>query len=121
MELIQIIESTVFIFSLGLIVLLVLSYLLFKVKNNTVSLHYQDKNIQDNVSIIYEQPAPNLSKVKPDNNKFSKRFIIINDLTNELVDKREVNKIKGINSRFYIYNPGRNRIIKGLEYSRIKD
>ena len=121
MELIQIIESTVFIFSLGLVVLLVLSYLLFKVKNYTGSFPGQKKLFDDDVSIIYEQPALNEVKDNSDKNKINKRFIVINETLRESTTENEINKKQEVSVRYYIYKPGRTGIAKELGLSRIKD
>ena len=57
MELIQIIESTVFIFSLGLSVILILSYLLFKIKNRYKIFPLETPGKADDLKITYEEPA----------------------------------------------------------------
>ena len=119
MELIQIIESSVTLFSVGLIVFLILSYLLFRVKNRPVNLPGQKKLYTGEVSIIYEKPEAVTDEKEID--KISKRFVIVNNIFNDPEPANEIRKLREINSRFYVYNPGRNRIVKGLELSRIKD
>lgn len=121
MELIQIIESTVFIFSLGLIILSILSYLLFKAKNHSVIFPRQKDLIDDDVVIVYEKPEKKEIIDVPDDNKTINRFIVVNEVLRESSPQKEIRKKQEVNSRFYIYKPGRNKIIKNLELSRIKN
>ncbi|HSD64198.1 MAG TPA: hypothetical protein VLB50_10385 [Ignavibacteriaceae bacterium] len=114
----QIIESSVSLFSTGLIVFMVLSYLLFKVKNRSISFPGQKKLYSTQVSIIYEQPSE-VIKDEPVKNDYSKRFIVINDVTGQppadIIRKKRIT-----NNRFYVYKPGPNKIVQGLEFSKIK-
>jgi hypothetical protein len=119
MELIQIIESTVFIFSLGLIVLLVLSFLLFKVKHNPDN--YIRESLRDDVSITYEKPEIKIPVENSNKKKISERFIVVNETLSENASPEEIRKKQELNSRYYIYKPARKKIIKNLELSRVKD
>ncbi|HKB86794.1 MAG TPA: hypothetical protein VKD08_11520 [Ignavibacteriaceae bacterium] len=119
MELIQIIESTVFIFSLGLLVLLIMSYLLFKVKNRSVSFPLDSSGRSDDIRITYERlPQQELASEEPKNN-LNDRFIVVNETLKES-DHRTVNKKQSVNPRFYIYKPIPDRIA-ALQVVRIKE
>lgn len=121
MELIQIIESTVFIFSLGLLVLLTLSYLLFKVKNRTAGIPLYNPDKSNDIKIIYEKtPEEDIRDDEP-KKKTMERFIVLNETLKESPPENIKNFRKEVNPRFYIYKPGRNKIVTGLQLSRIKD
>ncbi len=121
MELIQIIESTVFIFTLGLMVLLTLSYLLFKVKNRPAGFPRYNPDKSNDVNIIYEnKPKEDIRNDEP-KKKTMERFIVLNETLKESPPENIKNYRKEVNPRFYIYKPGRNKIITGLQLSRIKD
>ena len=119
MELIQIIESTVFLFSLGLLVLLIMSYLLFKVKNRSVNFPLLSSGPVEEDGIIYETTnEPDILSEKEI--RLRRRFTVVN----ELEDSSGPSKISRgyeMNSRFYIYKPGRNKIVTNLQLSRIKN
>jgi hypothetical protein len=120
MELIQIIESTVFFFSLGLLVLLIMSYLLFKVKNRSVNFPLESIESPEEPGIIYEKTA----EKKSDDvqiNRIRKRFTVVNETVNESGGPQRLSRGYEMNSRFYIYKPGRNKIVTNLQLSRIKD
>jgi hypothetical protein len=121
MELIQIIESTVFIFSLGLIVLLVLSYLLFKVKNRSASfplIMEPVNNIKD--KIIYEQNPTVKKNEDPELKKVNKRFIVLNEALKTKTLK-SVEKKPELTTRFYIYKPALRRPLNQLKPSELKN
>lgn len=121
MELIQIIESTVFIFTLGLLVLLTLSYFLFKVKNRTAGVSQYNPDKGNDLNIIYEK-SPVRESLKDDpKRKTAERFIVINESIKESSEAHRKNRRKATNPRFYIYKPGRDKIAAGLQLSRIKD
>jgi len=121
MELIQIIESTVFFFSLGLLVLLTLSYLLFKVKNSTVSYPVENPYKNEEVNITYEMPSADETSINKTKPGLNERFIIVNEIWNEPYVNPTIKKRQKATPRFYIYQPGRNRIVTNLQLSRIKD
>jgi hypothetical protein len=121
MELIQIIESTVFIFTLGLLVLLTLSYFLFKVKNRSVNFQLYNPDKSNDVKIIYEKPPEKELRNDDPKKKTAERYIVVNETLKESPAENRKNHRKEVNPRFYIYNPGRNKIITGLQLSRIKD
>lgn len=120
MELIQIIESTVFIFTLGLLVLLTLSYFLFKVKNRTAGIPQYNPDKGNDLKIIYEKiPVQETSKDDP-KRKTMERFVVVNEtIKKSPKDHRKFRK--EVNPRFYIYKPLRNKLAAGLQLSRIKD
>lgn len=104
MELIQIIESSVSLFGMGLIVFMMLSYFLFKVKNRSFSRPGQRKLYNTEVSIIYEKP-PEPVKEEPVKNDISKRFIVLNEI-NEQQSAGKTNVERHVNTnRFYVYKP----------------
>lgn len=121
MELIQIIESTVFIFSLGLLILLIMSYLLFKVKNgSSPDLPAYNPGKSYEVSITYEKPETKKTVNSEPEIRYGKRFTVVNEMMRESVTgETSPGRLKS-NSRYYIYKPGRNRIITNLQLSRIK-
>ena len=121
MELIQIIESTVFLFSVGLVVFLILSYLLFQVKNHSVNFPRQKELFTGEVSIIYQHPVVEENKAEPAKKKTNGRFIVLNEILKESTFKPETEKKQVVNSRFYIYKPGRHKIVKSFGLSGIKD
>ena len=121
MELIQIIESTVFIFSLGLLILLILSYLLFKVRNRSVSFPLYIPDRSDEIKITYEKPPESSAGITEQQKKLNERFIVVNELIRETSGDKPVHKKQRVNPRFYIYKPGRNKIVTNLQLSRIKD
>jgi hypothetical protein len=121
MELIQIIESTVFIFTLGLLVLLTLSYFLFKVKNRTAGVSQYNPDKGNELKIIYEK-SPVQESLKDDpKKKTMERFIVVNESIKEFSEEHKKNRRKEVNPRFYIYRPGTNKNATGLQLSRIKD
>ncbi len=120
MELIQIIESTVFIFSLGLLVLLIMSYLLFKVKNRTVNLPLESSGPGEEEGIIYEKTGEH-EITNEQEIRLRKRFTVVNELENEAPGPSRLSRGYEMNSRFYIYKPGRNKIVTNLQLSRIKN
>ncbi len=120
MELIQIIESTVFFFSLGLLVLLIMSYLLFKVRNRSVNFPRESPETSGKSDIIYEMTAE--QKIEDDQAvRLKKRFTVVNETSNEPSGPARLSRGYEMNSRFYIYKPGRNKIVTNLQLSRIKD
>lgn len=119
MELIQIIESTVFLFSLGLLVLLIMSYLLFKVKNRSVNFPLVSSETEEEDGIIYETTGEH-NILSEKEIRFKKRFTIVNELEDSSGPSR-LSRGYEINSRFYIYKPGRNKIVTNLQLSRIKN
>jgi hypothetical protein len=121
MELIQIIESTVFIFSLGLLILLILSYLLFKVRNRSVSFPLDIADKSDEIKITYEKTPEETDGITEQQKKLNERFIVVNELIRETSNDKSVHKKQRVNPRFYIYKPGRNKIVTNLQLSRIKD
>lgn len=121
MELIQIIESTVFIFSLGLFVLLILSYLLFKVKNRSSAIPVYNPDRSDQMKIIYEKPIKEESTNTRLKSSYNERFTIVNEIMRESNNRELVSRRIESNPRYYIYKPGRNRIITNLQLSRIKE
>ncbi len=120
MELIQIIESTVFIFSLGLLVLLILSYLLFKVKNRSVSFPLDNSDRSDNIRITYERPPQEELAIEEPKNNFNHRFIVVNENLKESRPDKTKNEKQTVNPRFYIYKPAPGRIA-ALQVARIKE
>ena len=120
MELIQIIESTVFFFSLGLLVLLILSYLLFKVKNRSVIFPLMNNEPVEGPGIIYEKTAEKKAEEERVD-RLKKRFTVVNETGNEPSGPARLSRGYEMNSRFYIYKPGRNKIVTNLQLSRIKD
>lgn len=120
MELMQIIESSVSIFSLGLIVFMILSYLLFKVKNRSIGYPGQRKLFNTQVSIIYEKP-PEIKKEETVKDIISKRFIVINDCIEQPSSGKAIRENHEANNRFYVYRSGTYKIVKGLELSKIKE
>jgi hypothetical protein len=122
MELIQIIESTVFIFSLGLLVLLILSYLLFKVKNRSVIFPRENLFRSDEVKILYEIPELPDTRIDEPAARIGERFVVVNEIMNKEDHDAKFTGIKNkVNPRFYIYQPGRNKIVTNLQLSRIKE
>ncbi len=120
MELIQIIESTVFIFSLGLLVLLILSYLLFKVKNRSVSFPLNNSDRNDAIRITYEKPPQQELPDDETKNNLHERFIVINETLKESHSDTIKNKKQIVNPRFYIYKPAPERVA-ALLLARIKE
>ena len=120
MELIQIIESTVFIFSLGLLVLLIMSYLLFKVKNREANLPVYNNAETTQPGIIYEKPATGEIPKRNTGSRCSDRFIVVNETMNQSDPVKSAHRRYETNPRFYIYKPGQNKIITNLQLSRIK-
>ncbi len=120
MELIQIIESSVFFFSLGLLVLVFMSYFLFKIKNRSANFPQESTALKEEAAIIYEkteQPkAEDEQKVR-----LKKRFTVINETANVSTNTSKVSRGFEMNSRFYIYKPGRDKIVTNLQLSKIKD
>jgi hypothetical protein len=120
MELIQIIESTVFFFSLGLLVLLILSYLLFKVKNRSVHFPVESALLNEEPGIIYEK-TPEVKAEDEKKIRLKRRFTVVNEAVNEPSGPAKLSRGYEMNSRFYIYKPGRDKIVTNLQLSRIKD
>ncbi len=120
MELIQIIESTVFIFSLGLLVLLIMSYLLFKVKNRDAGAPVYNNTETAQSGIIYEKPAAEEAVERNTGSRCSDRFIVVNETMNQSHQGKSIHRRYETNPRFYIYKPGQNKIITNLQLSRIK-
>lgn len=120
MELIQIIESTVFIFSMGLLVLLIMSYLLFKVKNRDTGQTIYNNTKTTQPEIIYEKPAAGELVERNTGSRSSDRFIVVNETMNQSDRGKSNHRRYETNPRFYIYKPGENKIITNLQLSRIK-
>lgn len=120
MELIQIIESTVFIFSLGLLVLLILSYLLFKVKNRSSVIPVYNPDRRDQMKITYEKPITEENIDSEPKRRYNKRFTVVNEIMWKPDYRETTSRRIESNSRYYIYKPGRNRMITDLQLSRIK-
>ncbi len=120
MELIQIIESTVFFFSLGLLVLLIMSYLLFKVKNRSVNFPLESIEHNAEPDIIYERTAGR-EIANEQEIRLKKRFTVVNETVDKPAGPARLSRGYEMNSRFYIYKPGRNKIVTNLQLSRIKD
>jgi len=120
MELVQIIESTVFFFSLGLIVLVIMSYLLFKVKNRSVSFPLESTEQNEEPGIIYEKTAER-EIVNEQEIRLKKRFTVVNETVAKPSGPSRLSRGYEMNSRFYIYKPGRDKIVTNLQLSRIKD
>jgi len=121
MELIQIIESTVFIFSLGLMVLFVLSYLFFRIKNRDNSFPLEIPDKKDNLIITYETPPQKATTNSVNKIDRPKRFVVVNETMRKEDAVATMNSWRQVNPRFYIYKPGRNKIVTNLQLSRIKD
>ncbi len=121
MELIQIIESTVFIFSLGLIILLILSFLLFKVKNHSADSPFLiNKKLQNESNIIYENPAEEKSENETQEIKKNNRYIVVNEVMKNLQLKEEKNRKQKLTTRYYIYKPAKKKIINKPKLSGIE-
>ncbi len=124
MELIQIIESSVFFFSLGLLVLLIMSYLLFKVKNRSVNFLPESPEVNEDPGIFYEKITQNEvvnEVVNEQEIRLRKRFTVLNETENEPSAPSTLSRGYEMNSRFYIYKPGRDKIVTNLQLSRIED